>query len=163
MTAGTYYISLPLAIESVQSICLLHIIIFVLFLSLLYSTHKMFCLVYFEFFTIISRWLVAISFALLHLYNPLIQTIQLHLICLLCSFDCPYLLHYHYFPTFCDFSVVVVAVFCKFYWNSVWLFHFIGDFFYDASFCQDCDYIEIYCVCIIIHSIALTFLRHSCA
>lgn len=44
VTAGTYYILLPLAIESVQSICLLHIIIFVLFLSLLYSAHKEFVL-----------------------------------------------------------------------------------------------------------------------
>lgn len=39
--------------------------------------------------------------------SPFDPMIQLHLICLLCSFDCPYLLHYHYFPTFC-----VLRCFC---------------------------------------------------
>lgn len=36
-------------------------------------------------------------------FDPMIQ---LHLICLLYSFDCPYLLHYHYFPTFCLYVCV---------------------------------------------------------
>lgn len=66
VTAGTYYILLTLAIESVQSICLLHIIIFVLFLSLLYSSHKVFFVLFISNFSPSSAttcrlgWLYAI-------------------------------------------------------------------------------------------------------